>query len=141
MYGKATKREWRDKTKKDPEESREPMKPGDKVSVDQMVSPTPGFVAQMTGILTTKRYRYVTVYIDQASRMGFTYLQKTATAEETLQSKRAFEAFAKNRGVTIKSYHADNGIFRVNQWIEDCRTMRQPRDGVKRLQLSCGRMP
>ena len=125
MYGQATRRRWRDKPSKVTME-KPPLAPGDKVSVDQMVSPTPGLVAQMTGILTTKRYRYATVYIDQASRMGFTYLQKTSSAEETIQSKRAFEAFAKNRGVTIKSYHADNGIFRANQWLEDCRAMKQP---------------
>ena len=125
MYGRATKRRWRDKPSKSPRDKQE-QQPGDKVSVDQMVSPTPGLIAQMTGILTTKRYKYTTVYIDQASKMGFTYLQKTASAEETLQSKRAFEAFAANRGVTIKSYHADNGIFRANEWMEDCKRMRQP---------------
>ena len=125
MYGKATKRRWRDKPSKVPKEVQE-LQPGDKVSVDQMVSPTPGLVAQMTGILTTKRYKYATVYIDQASKMGFTYLQKTASAQETLQSKRAFEAFSANRGVVIRSYHADNGIFRANEWMEDCKRMRQP---------------
>ena len=96
------------------------------MSVDQMVLSTPSLVAQMTGILTKKRYKYLTVYIDQASKMGFTYLQKTASAEETLQSKRAFEAFSANRGVVIKSYHADNGIFRANAWMYDCKCMRQP---------------
>ena len=125
MYGKATKKRWRDKPTKMPKEL-SVKQPGDKVSVDQMVSPTPGLIAQMTGILTTKRYRYATIYVDQASRLGFTYLQKTASAEETLQSKRAFEAFATNRGVKIRSYHADNGIFKANDWMDDCRRMRQP---------------
>ena len=125
MYGRATRKRWRDKQTKVQREI-QVQQPGDKVSVDQMVSPTPGLVAQMTGILTTRRYKYATIYVDQASKMGFTYLQKTASAEETLQSKRAFEAFASNRGVTIKSYHADNGIFRANDWMEDCRRMRQP---------------
>ncbi|KAI2499307.1 hypothetical protein MHU86_15151 [Fragilaria crotonensis] len=39
----------------------------------------------MTGFLTTKRYRYATVYVDQFSRLGFIYLQKTASAEETVE--------------------------------------------------------
>ena len=60
MYGKATRKRWRDKPSKREAEKIE-LKPGDKVSVDQMVSPTPGLMAQMTGILTTKRYRYATV--------------------------------------------------------------------------------
>lgn len=41
----------------------------------------------MTGFLTTKRYRYATVYVDQYSRMGFVYLQKTASAEETVEGQ------------------------------------------------------
>ena len=86
-------------------------KPGQVVSVDQMVSQTPGLVAQMTGKLTTQRYKYVTVYVDQGSQLGYVYLQRTNTAEETLKSKQAFELYAERQGVKIQAYHADNGIF------------------------------
>ena len=41
----------------------------------------------MTGILTTKRYKYATVYVDQVAKLSFTYLQKTVTAEETIEGK------------------------------------------------------
>ena len=81
------------------------------VSVDQMVSPAPGHIAQMTGILTNKRYRYATVYVDQFSKLSFVYLQKTASAEETLDSKIAFEKYSQTKGISIAAYHADNGIF------------------------------
>ena len=64
-----------------------PTKPGHLVSVDQLVSPTSGLVAQMMGILTTKRYKYATVYKDQVAKLSFTYLQKTVTAEETIEGK------------------------------------------------------
>ena len=74
----------------------------------------------MTGRLTTQRYRYATVYVDQASRYGFIYLQKSATAEETIQGKISFEQHAKTHGVTIKAYHADNGTFRSNKWVDHC---------------------
>jgi hypothetical protein len=40
-------------------------------------------------------------------------LQKTATADETLLSKEAFEQYAKDRGVTLLGYHANNGIFKA----------------------------
>ena len=120
MYAKAVKRKWRDKTRKDHEVTSR-TRPGECVSVDQLVSPTPGLVAQLTGILTTKRYQYATVYVDQASKLGFIYPQKTATAEETLESKRAFESYALQHGVTVMAYHADNGIFRANKWIDNCR--------------------
>ena len=69
--------------------------------VDQLVSPTPGLVAQMTGILTTKRYKYATVYVDQVAKLSFTYPQSTATAEETIEGKEAFERYALDRGVSI----------------------------------------
>ena len=80
MFAKATKKRWRDKPRKD-YEPKAPKQPGLIVSVDQLVSPTPGLVAQMTGKLTTKRYRYATVFVDQKSRFGYVHLQKTATAE------------------------------------------------------------
>jgi hypothetical protein len=92
LYAKATRKPWRSKPRtRNAEDAMEPSKPGQVVSVDQLVSPTPGLIAQMTGFLTTKRYRYATVYVDQYSRMGFVYLQKTASAEETVEGKKAFD--------------------------------------------------
>ena len=90
MYAKATKCPWRSKPQKDYQNTQH-LDPGNVISVDQMVSPTPGFIAQISGILTTKRYCHATVYVDQATKFGYTHLQKTATAEETLESKIAFE--------------------------------------------------
>ena len=124
-YAKATKRQWRSKTSNKEQTIQKPTKPGQVVSVDQLVSPTPGLVAQMTGKLTTKRYKYATVYVDQFTRLGYVYLQKTATAEETLLGKAAFEKYAANKGVEIKAYHADNGIFRANKWVAACEEKKQ----------------
>ena len=56
-----------------------------------MHSPTPGLVAQMSGGVTHKRYRYAAVYVDHHSGYGYVHLQKTQTAEETLEGKAAFE--------------------------------------------------
>ena len=124
MYAKMSKRPWRNKPSSNYTPKRAPD-PGEVVSVDQMVSPTSGFIAQMTGILTKKRYKYATVYVDQATRFGYTHLQKTGSAEETLEGKRAFETIARNSGITIKGYHADNGIFRANAWVNDCNVKSQ----------------
>lgn len=125
MYGKATKRQWRHKSPHNKAESVEPTRPGQVVSVDQMKSPTPGFVAQGTGILTTARYWYATVYVDQYSSLGYLYLQKTSTAEETLLGKMAFEYYCAQHGVKVQHYHADNGIFRAHKWVLDCRAKGQ----------------
>ena len=57
--------------------------------------------------------------------MGYVYLQKTQSAEETVKGKKAFERYAAQRGVTIKGYHADNGIFRVHKWVDDCNEKHQ----------------
>ena len=121
LYAKATRKPWRGKTRQNDDGDEKPSKPGQVVSVDQLVSPTPGLIAQMTGFLTTKRYRYATVYVDQYSRMGFVYLQKTASAEETVEGKLAFEAFAKRNGAQIENYHADNGIFKARLWTDACK--------------------
>ena len=124
LYAKATRRKWRDKKRKGYNEGYAKY-PGECVSVDQLVSPTPGLVAQMTGILTTKRYKYATVFVDQATRLGYTYLQTSADADETIKAKRAFEEYALQRGVQIKAYHADNGIFRANKWVKACNENNQ----------------
>ena len=121
LYAKAIKRKWRSRTANNRDEATRPTRPGERVSVDQLVSPTPGLIAQMAGFLTTKRYKYATIYVDQASRLSFVYLQKTATADETLLGKEAFEQYSKDRGVNIEGYHADNGIFRANKWVTACQ--------------------
>ena len=124
LYGKATKRAWRSKLGKQKTEKKS-LKPGEVISVDQMVSPVPGLIAQMVGFLTRQRYKYATVFVDQASHMGFVYLQKTCSAEETIEAKRAFERYAEHRGVTVWAYHADNGIFKAKKWVEECQLRKQ----------------
>ena len=90
-----------------------------------MVSPTPGLIAQMTGRLTTARYNYATVYVDQASRLGYVYIQKTSAAEETIEGKKAFERYAADRGIQVRAYHADNGVFRAKAWVAACAKANQ----------------
>ena len=80
LYGKATKTAWRSEQERRRQQN-QALKPGDDISVDQMVSPVPGLIAQMVGFLTKHCYKYVTVFIDQASRIGFVYLQKTCSAD------------------------------------------------------------
>ena len=124
LYGKATKRAWRSKQGKQ-RQKKKALKPGEVISVDQMVSPVPGLIAQMVGFLTKQRYEYTTVFVDQASHMGFVYLQKPCSAEETIKAKRAFEQYAENRGVRVQAYHADNGIFKAKKWVEECQQRKQ----------------
>ena len=118
------KSKWRDKTKQN-YNSRKASYPGEIVSVDMLVSPTPGLIAQMSSFLTKKRYKYATVYIDNYSRLGYVYLQPDSSVQTTLKGKLAWEQYAASQGVAIKSYHADNGIFKANGWVDNCKQKQQ----------------
>ena len=120
LYGKATRRKWRHKSSGNEAESYTPTSPGEVVSVDQMVSPTPGLVAQMSGTLTIERYKCATIFIDHATDLSFVFLQKTASAEETVEAKAAFERYAQEQGVSIMHYHGDNGVFWSHLWSANC---------------------
>ena len=111
MFAKATRRPWRNKRPPNKIQAGQSLKPGQCVSVDQLESATPGFVAQTKGKLTKARYRVATVFVDHASRFGYVHLQQSTTAEETLQAKRSFEGMAQQVGVKITHYHTDNGRF------------------------------
>ena len=66
QYGKMHRKPWRMKGKPS-NLSRVAIEPGKIVSVDQLESPTPGFIAQLKGTLTKQRYKYATVFVDQYS--------------------------------------------------------------------------
>jgi hypothetical protein len=125
LYGKATKRAWRDKPALEQAKSLKPTTPGAVVSVDMLTSPTPGFIAQMTGTPTYRRYLHTAVYVDQATGYGFVWLQKSISEEETLEGKLAFERHCRSINVTVRHYHADNGIFASNGWKQSCANERQ----------------
>lgn len=63
----------------------------------------------------TLRYKYAMVFVDQHSRLGFVYLQRTANGAETLKAKRTFEAYCADHNVRVQHYHADNGRFCENR--------------------------
>ena len=118
-YGKLTRKPWKTKGQHGTTTQLVPIRAsGACVSVDQMESPTPGFVGQIKGWLTTKRYRAATVFVDHYSQLTFVYLQFSTAAEETVQAKKAFEAFAALHGIVVRHYHADNGRFAETKWLE-----------------------
>ncbi len=125
LYGKATRKPWRSRSTNNNDESDRPTAPGQCISVDQLISPTPGFIAQMSGKLTTQRYTCATVFVDQYSSFSYVWVQRTTSVDDTLKGKHAFERYAAQHGITIKRYHADNGIFRARAWVDDCQKQRQ----------------
>jgi hypothetical protein len=123
MFGKATKWAWRFRAPINQMKTPRATAPGAVVAVDQLISSTPGLIAQMRGFLTRKRYKVTTTFVDHYSGLSFTFLQKATTGEETVKAKRAFERFAKTRhGVSISHYHADNGIFADLEFVKAIKT-------------------
>ena len=95
MCAKEIHQQWQSCSCKNVEEPEWPTQPGKRVSVDQLVSPTLGLVAQMMGILTTKQHTFAMVFIDQATQLSYVHCQKGPSAEETLETKAAFEEHSK----------------------------------------------
>ena len=100
-------------------------KPGDCISVDQMESSIPGFVAQNVGKLTKQRFKYATIFVDQASKLGYVHVHKMTNAEDAIKAKRAFEHYARSHSVHIKHYHADNGIFNSQEFMASVESSHQ----------------
>jgi hypothetical protein len=73
LYGRATRRPWRTKSKLGQQggKLRTAMEPGQCISVDQLESTTPGLIAQIKGWLTKKRYRVATIFVDHFSGLSY----------------------------------------------------------------------
>ena len=95
------------------------------VSVDQLESTTPSFVAQLKGLLTMQSYNYATIFVDQYSKLSFVFLQNRITSAETVLAKQSFKCFTRDCGVKILHYHTDNGRFADNGFIQACKDNNQ----------------
>jgi hypothetical protein len=120
IYGRTTKRPWR--TRAEPPSvgrQRTINKTGGCVSIDQMESPVPGFVAHIKGTPTTNRYNSATIFIVHFSDVTYVHLQMYTNAKETLEAKQAFERWCDANNVHVKHYHADNGRFAETVFMAD----------------------
>jgi hypothetical protein len=95
-------------------------KAGQCVSVDQMISTQVGFIAQLKGSLTKKRYTAATVCVDHYPRLKYIHLMTKLTSEETIEAKQAFEHFAKQHSVCILHHHCNNRPFADNAFKNSC---------------------
>ena len=88
--------------------------PGDCVSVDILVSATPGLIAQMRGFLTRLRYKYACVFMDHFSDFSYVHLMKDQSADSALEAKEAFEAYAESHGVDVKHTIMPTTVFSLH---------------------------
>ena len=110
-YGKAHRKPWRRKGTKNRRQIKTAIKPGQVISIDQLISPTPGFVPTHRGRPTTARYVGATVFVDHYSDFTYVHLMTKMDAESTIEAKLAFERTLGSHGVKALHYHADNGLF------------------------------
>ena len=112
-----------DKVKDRPDCQQDDHCPGTmRVHGPNRVEHTAGLIAQLKGKPTISRYQGATIYVDHFSRLSFVYLQKQLTSEEPLKGKKAFERYCEARGVMVKHYHADNGRFADNAFVNHVAT-------------------
>ena len=111
IFGRAHRRNWRTRGPYNTIRGQSSNLPGACTSIDQLISAQPGLVPQVCGKLTSFRITAATVFVDHFSDFTFVYLQQSASQEETIEAKLAYERLLRSYGFRVKAYHADNGRF------------------------------
>jgi hypothetical protein len=105
------------------------VEPGQCVSVDHYISKTRGRLPHTQGKEAEHRqYQGGTIFCDHMSNYISVQHQVLINGSETVKSKTRFEREAQTFGVQIKSYHADNGIFKSAEFVESLESRSQPID-------------
>ena len=119
ILGKQKRRPWRHKGSKGTIRSANEKHPGDRVSIDQMISHQPGLVPRYDGKHTRDRITCVTCFKDHISGLSYSYLQVSSDGATTLEAKHAFESYNATFDIKVKAYHADNGRFAEKLFRDD----------------------
>ena len=85
--------------------------PGDLVSIDIVESSIPGMVPVWKGKPKNKNFVAFDIYVDSYSGFWYINFLKKKDAKEIIKGKHKFERLAKQNGVNMSCYHADNGLF------------------------------
>jgi len=103
----------------------EDLQPGDRVSVDQIESSTPGMVDTYSGKPTSARYHAASLYTDHASPYMYIKCHYSTGGAEAVLGKQKFEQLAATHGVKIKASRADNGIMSKKEYMQDAANCQQ----------------
>jgi hypothetical protein len=125
LFGAMAKLPWQGKGTKADHEVFIATKPGECVSVNQMMLTEVGFYTQLKGKLTKKCYKCTAVFVDHLSRLCFIHLQLDDGSAKTLAAKLAFKQYVAKHGVKIMHYHCNNGRFHDNAFRQTCHNARQ----------------
>ena len=120
ILGKQHRRPWRRKGQRKSIRKKSQSRAGEGTSVDQLESRHPGLVPQTKGFhRTTQRYVGATIFVDHATGFTYVHMIKDFTGDANIAAKHAYEQLAAQYGVTIRSYHGDNGRFAEALWVTD----------------------
>ena len=102
----------------------EHLLPGSCDSVDHYLSSVMGRLPHTFG---RERIGYScdTLFVDHTSGKHFNFCQYWTNADETITNKHRLESYARQDGVTIEGYHADNGVFASKAFKENCDLLYQ----------------
>ena len=95
--------------------------PGDRTSIDHVISAQPGLVPRLDGRHTRDRITAACVFFDHVSGLSYSHMQTSVDNEQTVEAKAAYEQFADKHGVRVKAYHADNGVFAEEAFRDDVK--------------------
>ena len=122
------KRPWRSKGKHVTIRKPSHNYPGAKVLTDQSVVAQPVLVPQMDGRHTNDWICSATGFLDHHTGYSYSSLQTSLDGEQTVAAKISFESHAESHGVTIQSYHADNGWFAEQRFLDSVNEANQTID-------------
>ena len=127
IFGKQTCRPWRNpgRSKNKTGLRTKALFPGEQTHCDQIQSSHAGLIPQRKGNLMRARYTGISVFTDEASDFTYCHLMRSLCDEETLEAKHAYEHLMATKGVTVKRYHCDNGIYANDRYKNDCKDKNQ----------------
>ena len=105
---------------------RKDMLPGKRVSIDNFDSRIPGRRPETQG-KEAPQDKFVggSLFVDHFSGFMWVHFQTSLSAAQAIQGKHGLERFAKQYGVKIKGYHADNHPFASEEFVTDLHSLDQ----------------
>jgi len=101
------------------------LRAGAAVSVDHFESRLKGRTFSSFGTATSQTYVGGCIFVDHMS--GYIHIghQLGFSASETIRVKQDFERLCLDHGIMVDRYHADNGVFRANAFVQHIREHNQ----------------